>query len=72
MESRNAARSKAVASPPWISITRMTWVTKMHRVTRVIWVTRMTLVTSIAWVTRVTKVIRKNLSDSRNKGDLGN
>lgn len=56
-----------------ISITRMTWVTKMHRVTGVIWVTRMTLVTSIAWVTRVTKrVIRKNLSDSRNKGDLGN
>lgn len=55
-----------------ISITRMTWVTKMHRVTRVIWVTRMTLVASIAWVTRVTKVIRKNLSDSRNKGDLGN
>ena len=43
----------------------------MHRVTRVIWVTRMTLMTSIAWVTRVTKVI-KNLSDSRNKGDLGN
>ena len=55
-----------------ISITRMTRVTKMPRVTRVIWVTRMTHVTSIAWVTRVTNVIRKNLSDSRNKVDLGN
>ena len=54
-----------------ISITRMTRVIQMHRVTKGIWVTRMTLVTSIAWVTRVTKVLRKNLSDSRNKGDLG-
>ena len=44
----------------------------MPRVTRVIWVTRMTHVTSIAWVTRVTNVIRKNLSDSRNKVDLAN
>lgn len=38
---------------------------------RVIWVTRMTLVTSITWATRVTRMIRKTLSDSRDKGDLG-
>lgn len=39
---------------------------------RVIWVTRMTLVTSITWTTRVNRMIRKTLSDSRDKGDLGN